>query len=193
VKKIVLAALLAVAYEATFAAAPAAPPPMNMGNMPTETSHDSSKPAVSNDITYDITFSRDNAVLKQETLSTKVGVAVASSIIVPRDSTNCTFKDASGAPVNIQYSLNDETVMTAVPSALKDGRIETIIDARISRASPKDSVKSGECAVVTGQARSISVVDFVKMHQGDSRTYNLGDGTVMVLKLTKGGEQPGDE
>lgn len=190
-KKIVLAALLGLAYQASFAAgyAQAQPSVGAPSAALTETSHDLSQPTAGSgkNVTYEVTFSRNNQVLKQETLATKIGVPASSSIVVTRDSTNCNFTDASGAPVNLQYSLNDETTMAVVPSAEKGGRIETIIDARIYRATPDHSVTSGTCTVQTGQSRSISVVDFVPMHEGDTRTYNLADGTVAVLKLTKGG------
>lgn len=188
-KKIVLTALLTLAYQISFAAPAAAPAPMSP--MPQETSHDLSKPAESKNVTYEVTFSRDDKVLKQETLVTKIGVPVSSALVVTRDSTVCNFKDQPGVPANSQYSMNDETAMSLVPSALKDGRIQTIIDARISRATPKDNGQSGDCTVATGQSRSISVVDFVAMHETDTRTYNLGDGTVMVVKLVKGGTPNG--
>jgi hypothetical protein len=160
VKKIVLAALLAVAYQAAFA---------------------------DDAVVYDVTFSRDNTVLKQETLKTHVGTPVVSTLTVSRPGTTCTLKDASGAAQTVSFPLDDESVLTAVPSALKDGRIETVISARIVRAAAKDAVKSGDCTVVPGQTRSIQIVDFVPMHETDTRTYNMGDGTVIVLKLTKGG------
>ena len=188
-KKIVLVALLTLAYQTSFAASPSAPDAMSA--MSQETSHDLSKPTDSQSVTYEVTFSRDNTVLKQETLVTRIGSPVSSSIVSTRDSTTCHFKDQAGAPVDSQYSMNDETVMSLVPSADKAGRIQTIIDARISRATPKDSGQSGDCTVATGQSRSISVVDFVAMHETDTRTYNLGDGTVMVVKLVKGGAPNG--
>ena len=191
-KKIVLVALLTLAYQASFAApgyqAGSAAPQTSVA---ADTSHDLTKSADSKDVSYQVTFSRDNKILKQETLVTKLGSPVSSSLVVTRDSTVCKFKDQTGAPVDSQYSMNDETVMSLVPSALKAGRIETIIDARISRATPKDSGQSGDCMVATGQTRSISVVDFVAMHETDTRTYNLGDGTVMVVKLLKGGAPNG--
>jgi hypothetical protein len=168
VKKIVLAVLLAAAYQAAFA-----------------------DTAAGKDVTYEITFSRDSNVLQHEILKSTIGVPVVSKMSVQRPGTQCALKDASGAPLTVNIPLDDETTMTAIPSALKDGRVETIIEAHIVRAAAGTTAKSGDCTVATGQSRSISVIDFVPMHETDTRTYNMGDGTTMLLKLVKGGAPNG--
>lgn len=168
-KKIVLAALLAVAYQTAFA-----------------------DDAASKNVVYDITFSRDSNVLQHETLNTTIGVPVVSKMSVDRPGTLCSLKDASGNPVELKVPLSDESSLTAVPSALKDGRIETVIYAHIALGKQTGVAKSGDCSVTTGQARSISIVDFAPMHETDTRTYTMGDGTVMVLKLVKGGAPNGN-
>ena len=135
-------------------------------------------------VTYRVEVSRDGQVVRSQTVFSVIGSPNTAIFGNGAGEAKCIGAGALGQRYALQATLGDGFQLTVLPAKEEAGTITTVVQASDRRATLSAATIDEGCVVPTGRVESSSVFDVAEMHKGDKRTFNLGDGTKLVLKLT---------
>lgn len=134
-------------------------------------------------IAYRVEELRDGQVVRSQSVFTVVGSSTTAKFTNGAGEAKCTGAGALGERYTLQAALGNEFLLTVLPAKEEAGTITMVVQVSDRRAVLSAATIDQGCVVPTGRVESNSVFDVAEMHKGDKRTFNLGDGTTLVLKL----------
>jgi hypothetical protein len=134
-------------------------------------------------VAYLVEVMHDGQVVRTQSVLTVVGSPNTAKFGNGAGEAKCIGAGALGQRYALEAALGNEFLLTVLPAKEEAGTITTVVQASDRRAALRAATIDEGCVVPTGRVESNSVFDVAEMHKGDKRTFNLGDGTTLVLKL----------
>lgn len=141
-------------------------------------------------VSYSITLLKDGKPAFQRFATWELGRPQVWSSSTPdmTEKTDCAWSGHAG-DANWEGSVARDAVhkfdAMILPTAGDAGAINTFLDASVGYGNMDKTATVSGCVVHTGVDHTDDVVDNALMHAGDSRSFNLGNGRTLVLKLDR--------